>query len=317
MNVTRPERTSPIFDEEKPRVVLVFVDGLGVGDDDPARNPLFDDSLRILSCLQGGRSVKEGFPYPDFCREIDASLGIEGIPQSATGQTALLTGVNAAAVLGRHLTGLPNRRLRRIIADESIFVKLRRRGLLGNFANAFTPEFHRFLQAERLSVTTWATLAGERPLPPISDIPLKQAVYQEFTNLFLRVRGHELPLWSPAQAGEVLAGLATRQPFLLYEYFMTDLAGHSRDKEFAGLIARALDGFLEAFLKAIDLDRTLVVLTSDHGNIEDISTKTHTRHPVPLMVWGPRSGEYFAGVKSLTDITPAIIKIFDQTSRND
>ena len=53
-------------------------------------------------------------------RPVDACLGVPGLPQSATGQTALFTGVNAPALVGDHVTAFPTTPLRRVIAEHSL-----------------------------------------------------------------------------------------------------------------------------------------------------------------------------------------------------
>jgi 2,3-bisphosphoglycerate-independent phosphoglycerate mutase len=42
-------------------------------------------------------------------------------------------------------------------------------------------------------------------------------------------------------------------------------------------------------------------VTSDHGNMEDMSVKSHTHNPVPALIWGPEAGRLAAGVKRLED----------------
>jgi bisphosphoglycerate-independent phosphoglycerate mutase (AlkP superfamily) len=52
------------------------------------------------------------------------------------------------------------------------------------------------------------------------------------------------------------------------------------------------------------------VLTSDHGNLEDVSTRRHTLSPVPLLLVGnARAREKFSGVKDLTGVIPAILDV--------
>ena len=95
------------------RVLLLFIDGVGIGRPDPARNPLVETET-LATFLpadwqplpDGGRPadlpepVRRGaLPAGGRFRSTDPSLGIGGLPQSATGQATLLTGVNAAAIL--------------------------------------------------------------------------------------------------------------------------------------------------------------------------------------------------------------------------
>lgn len=289
------------------KLLLLFIDGLGLGKPDPAINPLTQDGLRVLSSLRWLLDGPVSVPGLFGACPVDATLGVPGIPQSGTGQTSLFTGINAAAAAGRHVNGFPTRQLREIIRQESIFLKLARAGLTGNFANAFTPRLPPFYQQRRLSVTTWATLAGGRPLATLHDLASHRSVYQDFTNLHLIDQGYPVQLQRAAGAGRVLASLAPRQDFLLYEYFLTDHAGHAGDLAFARLIVRLLDEFLAALLESLDLSRITVLLVSDHGNIEDLSRKPHTRNPVPLLAWGPGCHWFPARVQSLPDVTPAIM----------
>ncbi|MBN2431780.1 MAG: hypothetical protein JXQ27_09905 [Acidobacteria bacterium] len=290
-------------------VLLLFLDGLGVGGSEGSDNPLAESRWRVLSRLQmDDGAITQDRTSGSEAWPITATLGVPGLPQSATGQTALLTGVNAAARLNRHLTGFPNAKLRDVIARESIFLQLARRGLVGNFANAFTPEFFHCLRRRRLSVTTWSTLAAGRPLATLQDLMAGRAVYQEFTNLFLQLQGYDVPRQSPSDAATALAGLAEQQPFLLYEYFLTDIAGHDGGGPFVQAIIELLDEFLDVLIRRVDLSRVTVILTSDHGNIEDLSVTTHTRNPVPFIVWGPGAAAFRSRVRSIMDVTPAIVE---------
>ncbi len=297
------------------QVLLFFVDGLGIGEASPA-NPLDSKDRPVLSLI--GKLRRMGpFRVDAFAaKALDATLGVPGLPQSATGQSALLTGVNASAHLGRHLNGFPNAALRKLLSRHSIFAKLARRGLVGNFANAFTPEFFPALDRERLSVTTWAALAGGRQLRSLHDLRAGRAVYQDFTNLHLQMRGLDAPLLDASRAGQILAGLLGKQDFLLYEYFITDFAGHAQDPEFAGTVLDLLDRFAEALLENADLGRSTVLLTSDHGNIEDLSVKSHTLNPVPLLAWGPGAHLIADRCESIVDVTPAILAWLDKAPRD-
>jgi len=94
----------------------------------------------------------------------------------------------------------------------------------------------------------------------------------------------------------------------MYEHFLTDLAGHAQDMDRAVEILENLERFLDAVLMALDLSVHTVVLVSDHGNLEDLSTHQHTTNPVPTLVWGPGAQPLAASVRTLADLAPAILR---------
>ena len=50
-----------------------------------------------------------------------------------------------------------------------------------------------------------------------------------------------------------------------------------------------------------------LLMTSDHGNVEAMNERGHTRNPVPFIAFGPREAEIRARVTSLMDVTPTIL----------
>ena len=306
-------------------VVLVFVDGLGWGRVDPAVNPCHADGVRLFAlpdavALSPGEVVP--LPWGGLARPIDAVLGVAGIPQSATGQTTLLTGVNAQARLGHHLTGFPNAALRALLFEASILKRVVERGLPAAFLNAYRPLFFQ-LPRERqlcLSATTVANLAAELPFRTLDDLRAGRAVYHDITSDELRQRGFDVPAITPEAAGRLLGREARRHAFTLFEYFRTDQAGHARDLPRArGELAR-LEAFLAGLLAELlptaataggdAAPGALVILTSDHGNLEDLSIRSHTRNPVPLRGWGAGAATLLAAVPDLAAVASAILGQF-------
>ncbi|MFQ6091975.1 MAG: peptidase [bacterium] len=290
-------------------VLLVFIDGLGIGESDPQINPCADETLRILN------NVKEAccgrvFPRGGMMIPLDATLGVEGLPQSATGQTALLTGINAAKVLGYHKQGFPHGRLRNILRQRSILKTVVEMGKKAAFINGFRPKFFEYRIKDiisTLSATTVANWAAGLPFFTLQDVIDGKAIYQDFTNRNLIDRGFDMPTYTPQQAGEILAHAAQEYDFCLYEYFKTDHAGHSQDMGRAKEEIVKLEDFLNALLSHIELDRFLLIVTSDHGNIEDLSVRRHTRNEVPAMIWGMDTTPLGDSFRSLTDIAPLIL----------
>lgn len=294
------------------RTFLVFIDGLGWGQPDPATNPQYSYGGQIfcLPVAEGENPV--AIAGGGWARPIDAILGVPGVPQSATGQTTLLSGVSGQGALGKHLTGFPNDKLREILLEHSILKTLTERGQRAAFLNAFRPRFWE-LSRERqltLSATTVANLAADLPFFGLDDIRAGRSIYQEMTNTELKGRGFDLEPLAPAEAGRIAGRTARQYDFLLYEYFQTDKAGHSGDMSRSEAELGLVDEFLQAVLeelKAELAEETLIVLTSDHGNLEDGTTRRHTTNPIPLMAWGKGAREFVAGVTRLDQVTPQIL----------
>jgi len=294
------------------RTFLVFVDGLGWGRPDPAINPqyTYGGELFRLPVSASGEAV--AVAGGGWAKPIDAVLGVPGVPQSATGQTTLLSGIIGQGVLGKHLTGFPNEKLRAILLEHSVLKSMAKRGHRAAFLNAFRPRFWE-LSRERqltLSATTVANLAAELPFFGLDDVRAGRSIYQEMTNTELNERGFELDRLTPAQAGRIAGRTARQYDFLLYEYFQTDKAGHSGERARSEAELRLVDQFLRAVLDELATELqtdTLVVLTSDHGNLEDGTTRRHTTNPIPLMAWGKGAREFVSGVTGLDQVTPRIL----------
>ncbi|MFQ5847155.1 MAG: hypothetical protein ACE5IQ_05700 [Candidatus Methylomirabilales bacterium] len=290
------------------RVLLFFVDGLGLGEPDADRNPLAAARTRWFRCFRSQTPATDGRSLIP----TDASLGIPGLPQSATGQTALLTGLNAPLLAGRHIQGFCSPTLASMLGAHSLFRTVSRRGGRIACANAFTDPT---LRRRRFpSVTTVAARTAGVRLRDLGDLSRGQALYHDFTNHLLRSRGFSVPLLSPEEAAGRLADMAATHDLTYYEYIETDLAGHAQDMNRAVSLLEGLDRFLSALVAYLDRSRHLLVLASDHGNVEDLSTGSHTWNRVPTMIWGRGSDRLARRIHALTDIAPALLTVWD-TSR--
>ena len=304
------------MDTATSRLLLFFVDGVGLAPAG-ADNPLSTVAMPALAALLGGPLTLERCRTGGdlVLRPLDAALGVPGLPQSATGQTALLTGINAPAALGRHVAAFPGPRLAAILAEHSVLRRVEERGGRAVFANALTPGYFAEVErgARRHSATTLAALAARQAVLGLADLLAGRGVAWDVSGDFLAQRaGVELaPITSiaPAEAGRRLAALAGSHHFTLWETFMTDLAGHGRWGWTAAEALSRLDGLLAGLLPARGIgggDLT-VLLASDHGNLEEASHRRHTRNPVPLLAVGPLAPR-FAGLTALDQVTPAILE---------
>ncbi len=284
-------------------MLLIFIDGLGLGPSESPCNPLARFSPAVLNCY----SDRVGpLPRNGICIPVDTCLGVAGIPQSATGQATLFTGVNAAQLLGRHLSGFPNQELRTLLGQESFVQRLRKRNSSVQFANTYTPAF--FENRPRwVSVTTWVCESAGLRLNVLPDLLAERSLYMDFTNRLLVKGGHRVPVWTPEKAAHVLVEQAKAHDVCFYEYFLSDLAGHQGTPEENETILRELDEFLSHVVHRLDLDDSSLIITSDHGNIEDSCVPGHTVNPVPGLFWGPIRARIEGRSRlDLTEIAPLI-----------
>ncbi|MEQ9103648.1 MAG: peptidase [Rhodothermales bacterium] len=294
-------------------VLLVFLDGIGLAPPGPD-NPLSGPDLSGLHMWAGGRPwTLPVTPVPDEMHHfaaVDACLGVPGLPQSGTGQATLFTGINCARLAQRHFGPWPHSSTRNALRSHNVFRRVREHtGRDTAFANAF-PEafFERATRTDRWSTTTRCCLDSGTPLRTLEDLASGNAVAADITGAGLRrFTGHTTEQTEEHAADRLLA-VAQQHAFTLFEYFLTDKAGHAQSPGQAVEVLQSVSRFL-GHLHACKPDGMTIVITSDHGNLEDLSVRTHTRNPVPLAVSGPGAGA-FVDVVDLTDVVPAIIQAF-------
>jgi hypothetical protein len=269
-----------------------------------------------LASLGGGRistldeprvGGHDGWMFP-----LDATLDTEGTPQSGTGQAALLTGENAAEIFGRHFGPWTPVSLRPLVEERSVLRTASDRGRRVVFANAYP--------------RGWPGLDGRRRIagPPLAArgagvldrheeaLAEGRAVASEIVNDGWRDRlGHvDLPRVTAEEAGVNLARIGAGADLTLFAHYATDSAGHTKNLA-AGIAALTLvDAFLHGLLSELSAD-TLLIVASDHGNLEDVRGG-HTRNPSLGLTVGPGSEE----VSALTDIrevAPHILEVLGAT----
>jgi hypothetical protein len=299
-------------------VIFVFVDGVGAGANDPEVNPLARREHLLTRFADG-----TGAPLPRGGRAalVDATLGVEGRPQSATGQTTILTGENAPRLLGYHLVGFPNAPLRDLLATRSLFRALAGAGLRGAFANAFPiaylhalgieaegePELTFGRRRPRASASTLAFRAGGGRFLTWRDLDAGRALTPDLTGDRARRHGASVPHRDPEEAAAALLRLAADHDLTLFEFFETDEVGHAQAMESALSVLDRLDAFLRAVVAGLG-DGWSLVVASDHGNVEDLSIRNHTRAPVPVIGFGPAAARVDA-VHDLTGLAPLLLSL--------
>lgn len=290
-------------------VLLIFIDGLGIGRRDES-NPFFhlpeNETAPLAFFEEDEDSV---VPFAGRLIKTDPRMGVEGRPQSASGQTTILTGVNIPQTLGYHKQGFPNAAMREILDEHSVFLQLETLGIEPNvFVNAYTPQFFEG-EPRWKSATTVAVEASTVRFRTLADLKAEQAVFHDFSNLTLQERGFQIEEFSPEKAASILARIAAEHRFTLYEHFITDKIGHDQNLEAAKIHLPRLARFVRATLENVDLSGTTVLLTSDHGNIENLSVRNHTLNDVPTVVWGAHKDFFAEQIRTLANLTPAIVQV--------
>ncbi len=297
------------------RVVVVFLDGVGLGSDDPEVNPLAAAKMPVLIDLLGGARPLHSVGRVDgplaSLVPTDASLGVPGKPQSASGQAALVTGLNVPEMIGEHYGPRPNQPIRAILDGETLFTQALAGGAAVAFANAYPQGyFDAVNRGKRLhgAIPHAVQAAGIR-LRTADDLRTGQALSVDLTNAGWRngMGYADMPQWTARQAGQVLGGLSATHDLTFFDNWVTDVVGHHNDMDEALTVLADLDQFLAGLLAAVDLDETLVVITSDHGNLEDASVRGHTLNPVATVVIGAERLEIARQISRLTDITPLLL----------
>ena len=159
-----------------------------------------------------------------------------------------------------------------------------------------------------MSCTSAMAYYGEGCFRDTATFNRGEAVYFDLTGRYARRRGDDARLMTPARAGEALGHIAIAHDFTLYEYFLTDFAGHRQNMARSVRYLEDVDAALGAVIDYYDLERYLLILTSDHGNVEDLSTRSHTKNPVPLLAAGAGHEEFASGCDDLMDVARAVFK---------
>ncbi|PTM56527.1 alkaline phosphatase family protein [Desmospora activa] len=268
-------------------VIILFIDGVGLGAE-ADYNPWATESTPNLNRLLAGRNLVADAvgraSEKSLLLAADATLGVPGLPQSATGQATIFTGRNAPQAMNHHQSGLPFRRLREWVEQENLYLHAQRKGYTITFANSYTPEFFDLPTTRRgwVSVSTCAIRSTGQPLRTLDDLLAGRAVYHDLTRRFLARKRGDIDEISPETAADHLLGLACEHDLVVHEFFLSDLAGHKQNREEMSWVTRHYDVFIGSVVNQLR-QHDLLLLVSDHGNSEDLRVKTHTMNNVPLL----------------------------------
>ena len=291
--------------ENSPKTLFVFIDGLGLGVKSPDVNPLYRGYCPTLQRLLD----EEAIP-------VDACLGVPGRPQSASGQATIYTGRNVPQEIGRHEEGFPGPTIRGIVEEANLFTQFNDRGLKSTFANgyyleAYPPEKRK----RRASVTTVMTLNAFGKTRDTSDLLANRALCHDLTKTWITDLGFEGGKITPTGSAEHLMAIARDHDLTLFEFFRSDLLAHKgTDDEIHSMLCE-LEEFIAKVLSFAETEGHLLVFLSDHGNVEDTTSRSHSLNPVPLIARGQGAEHLRREVKSLADFLSALLGLYNSRKK--
>ncbi|MBN8544795.1 MAG: metalloenzyme [Ignavibacteria bacterium] len=304
-------------------ISLFFIDGVGIGEPDPAKNPFFSYPFKIFSefftqiphldnvPLSAGRAVL--FP-------VDASHGYPGFPQSGTGQLSIFGGYDAIESFGGHFG--PYAPLSQVdrIYESNLFKNAISNSYNFKFLNAYPRPFFNYLRKKpkRLNVTAHCMISSGTGFNSSRQVYDKQALTAEVTNYRWRQKlGSKLPEISPEEAGKIFLRNSRKADISVFEYYLTDYAGHRRYDGKIEEICEIIDRFLLHLFTNLDNENDTLLVCSDHGNFEDISIKTHTKNPAMFIACGKYATDAENEIKNLSDITPFIFRKLKENEKTE
>lgn len=300
------------------KILFIFLDGIGLGENNPLTNPFAQARMPFLErLLDGRRLISDHAAYNGTnaaLLSLDACLNVPGVPQSATGQATLLTGINIPAQIGYHYGPKPNPEISAYLKNGNVFSQVIQAGKRCSFLNAYPPVYFKNIQnGRRLNAAIpMAAISAGLSLRTVQDLHAGTAISADFTASGWRkhLGLDQTPLSTPNEAGRRLAGLAQSYDFSLFEYWLSDYAGHQQDMQAAKGLLEILDQVLEGVYQAWEPSCGLILLTSDHGNMEDLSTRRHTLNPVPALLIGERQVRqtFQENLVDISGISPAILR---------
>ncbi len=236
-------------------------------------------------------------------------------PQSATGQAALLTGRNVSRDVGQHYGPKPNQAVAEILRQDNVFMRLRALGRPAALLNAYPAGYFQSITSGRRlysAIPMGVTSAGFA-LMTAEDLAAGRALSADFTGAGWAAQPNfpKAPVYTPDEAGRQLAALSQAYDLSWFDYWASDYAGHHQDAPAAIGLLESLDGVLGGLVGAWAGRDDLIVLTSDHGNMEDLGVRGHTLNPVPGLLIGPEPlrRRFARQLHDLTDFAPAVLDI--------
>jgi 2,3-bisphosphoglycerate-independent phosphoglycerate mutase len=297
-------------------ILLIFLDGIGLGDDDPATNPFAAADLPTLHALTKGHRWLRGIGRQESERAIlvptDPRMGVPGKPQSASGQAAILTGLNVPQMIGEHYGPRPNPAIRAILTEDNFFKQVVAHGMAAALLEAYPPGWHKAIDSGKRLRASYQQAAHEAGQALFTDAAIYSgdALAVDWTGEGWRsdLGYADTPVYTPEAAGRKMVELSRRYAFSFFAHWITDTIGHRGTVEDGVRILTLFDRVMAGALAEWDDAEGLMIVTSDHGNMEDLSHTKHTENDVPTLIIGQERAAFADGLHTLADLVPGMAR---------
>lgn len=293
-------------------ILMIFLDGIGLGDDEPMINPFAAVHAPTLESLANGQRWLRTTGLQISERAVfiptDPRLGVSGRPQSASGQATILTGLNVPQIIGEHYGPKPNAPIRELLTRDNFYKQLVAHGRTGALLEAYPPQFHKGVDSGKRLRSSYQMALHEAGLPlfGIEHLQRREALTVDWTGTaWAEQPGFpEVPVYTPEEAGRQMVRLSRQYDFAFFSHWLTDVIGHRGPVEDGIKLLELFDGVMAGALTAWDDDEGLMIITSDHGNLEDVSDRKHTMNDIPTVVIGREKMWFADGFSDLTGYVP-------------
>ncbi len=298
-------------------IIIIFLDGIGLGEDNTEINPFAAMTAPTLHALSDGQRWLRDTPRTESSRAIfiptDTRLGVPGRPQSATGQAAIVTGRNVPAEIGEHYGPKPTADIRAMLAEDNLFKRVVDQGGTAALINPFPPGFFERLNRGKMlpSSIQSAVLAAGISMFTEEHYYRGEAISPDWTGEGWRdfLKYPDAPLYTPEEAGKLLGNLSRQRTLTFFSTWITDEIGHRGPFENGVAFMERFDRVMAGLLSEWDDDEGLIIITSDHGNFEVQGDRRHTENQIPTVVIGNARHQFAEGFSSLMDITPGVLRV--------
>jgi 2,3-bisphosphoglycerate-independent phosphoglycerate mutase len=217
--------------------------------------------------------------------------------------------MNAPEILGRHFGPWTPVKLRPLLAERNLLQVALDAGHRVEFANAVPSKYKESRWARRPAAPPLAAETAGLLTRHEEELERGQAVASGIVNTDWRthLKMECLPEIAPSEAGANLARISAGVDLTFFAHYSTDYAGHNRSLPKAREALERVDAFLGGIVSQLPED-SLLVVCSDHGNVEDASAG-HTHNPSFTLLSGPGTHRIRGRMKSIADLAPALLEV--------